>query len=244
MLTTGSAVSADAPDLAYAKSVSWHLDGMPELAAMEPTIHAVLDRDHVTYSGVDGQPIEGFFPGPTYAYEKSATRSPFNLFGRDTATDLPMTRYYFGTGALRSTVEEFLREQYPDGSVSATIGPDYQVDKATVVSDEETSVIVAATEAFDAMPDPAWLKQPLRGQALIDRLNNAMNWVLTARRDPDTALIKRAHTTDWGDIKWEANSDPTHMNPGDQWTLSIYDQAIAFAALLVWFFTRRTRTVT
>jgi hypothetical protein len=72
---------------------------------------------------------------------------------------------------------------------------------------------------------------PLRNQFLIDRLNHAMEWVLAQRRDPATGLIKRAHTTDWGDIKWEPNSDPSHMQPGDQWTVSIYDQAIAYAAL-------------
>ena len=81
------------------------------------------------------------------------------------------------------------------------------------------------------MPDPAWLNQPLRGQTAIERLNRAMDWVLANRRDASTALIKRAHTTDWGDIKWEPNADPSHMQPGDQWTVSIYDQAIAYAAL-------------
>ena len=81
------------------------------------------------------------------------------------------------------------------------------------------------------LPDPAWLTQPLRGQTLIERLNRAMGWVLGVRRDPETQLIKRAHTTDWGDIKWESGADPSHMRPGDQWTVSIYDQAIAYAAL-------------
>ena len=221
LASAAPAVSADAPDLAYAKRVSWHLDAAPEVEAMEPTIHAVLDRAHVIYPGVDGQLVEGFIPGPTYS----------SLYIRDTATDLPMARYYFGTAALRSTIEEFLREQYADGSVSATIGPDYKVDKATVVSDEETSAIIDAVEAYDTMPDPAWLTQQLHGQTLIERLNRAMGWVLGARRDPGTTLIKRAHTTDWGDVKWEPNSDPTHMRPGDQWTVSIYDQAIAYAAL-------------
>src|SRR6058998_448394 len=81
------------------------------------------------------------------------------------------------------------------------------------------------------MPDPAWLKQSLRGLTLIERLNAAMQWVLSQRRDPNTQLIKRAHTTDWGDIKWEPSADPSHMRPGDQWTVSIYDQSIAYAAL-------------
>ena len=222
---------ADGPDLTYGKGTSWHLDGVPELAAMEETIRSVLSDVHVTYPGADGQQIEGFFPGPTYAYAKPPSLAPFNLYIRDTATDLPMARYYFGVPALRSTIEEFLREQYPDGSISATIGPDFKVDKATVVSDEETSAIIDATEAFDALPDPAWLTQVLRGQTLIERLNRAMAWVMSVRRDPVTQLIKRAHTTDWGDVKWEPNSDPSHMGPDDQWTVSIYDQAIAYGAL-------------
>jgi hypothetical protein len=225
------ATSAEAPSLAYAKDITWHLDGAPELSAMESTIRSVLSDVHVMYAGVDGQNVEGFFPGPTYSYTTLPGWTPFYLYIRDTATDLPMARYYYGAAVLRSSIEEFLREQYPDGSISATISPDHKVDKATVVSDEETSAIVDATEAYDAMPDPAWLNQDLHGQTLIDRLNRAMGWVLQARRDPDTQLIKRAHTTDWGDIKWESNSDPSHMKPGDQWTVSIYDQAIAYAAL-------------
>ena len=43
---------------------------LPELSAMEGTIHSVLERVHVTYPGADGQKVEGFFPGPTYSYEK------------------------------------------------------------------------------------------------------------------------------------------------------------------------------
>jgi hypothetical protein len=234
VLPTGArpALSADGPDLSYGKTVSWHVDQASELAALEPTIRSTLDKVHVTYPGADGQPIEGFFPGPTYSYEKLPGWTPFYLYIRDTATDLPMVRYYYGKVAMRSSVEEFLRLQYPDGSISATIGPDYKVDKATVVSDEETSAIVDAVEAYDAQPDPAWLKQNLRGQSLIERLNKAMDWVLSQRRDPELRLIKRAHTTDWGDIKWEPNSDPSHIRPGDQWTVSIYDQAIGYAALV------------
>jgi len=177
--------SADAPNLAYARNLSWHLNGAPELSAMESTIRSVLSDVHVMYPGVDGQQIEGFYPGPTYSYARLPGWTPFYLYIRDTATDLPMVRYYYGTPALRSSVEEFLREQYPDGSVSATIGPDFKVDKATVVSDEETSAIVDAVEAYDALPDPAWLNQPLRGQTLIERPNRAMGVVIGVSREPD-----------------------------------------------------------
>src|SRR5437660_1453259 len=159
VLASGPAVSAEAPNLKYATNVSWHVDGAPELSAMEPTIHSILDRVHVKYPGVDGQQIEGFYPGPTYSYEMLPGWTPFYVYARDSATIVPMARFYYGAGAVQSAVEEFLREQYPDGAISATIAPDHKVDKATVVSDEETSAIVTAAEAYDALPDPAWLAQ-------------------------------------------------------------------------------------
>ncbi len=231
LLVSPPAHAAQGVDLGYGKGVSWHVDGMPEVAAMESTIRAVLERVHVKYPGVDKSDVDGFYPGPTYSYAHIPGWTPFYIYGRDTATILPMARYYYGTPSLRTVVEEFLRLQYGDGSISATVGPDFKVDKATVVSDEETSLILAAVEAHDALPEAAWLTQMIRGQTLIERLNRSMGWVLSQRRDPTTTLIKRAHTTDWGDVKWEPNSDPTHLAPNDQWTVSIYDQAIAFAAL-------------
>jgi hypothetical protein len=231
VLVGPSLARADSPDLGYSKNLAWHVDDVPELAGMEGTIHAVLFEDHATYRGVDGTTIDGFYPGGTYEYLALPNHTPFYFYGRDTATILPMARFYFNTPTLRSVVEEFLRLQYPDGSVSATVSPDFAVDKATVTSDEETSVILAAAEAYDASPEPAWLGRSLRGQSLVERLNRAMAWVLSARRDPETQLIKRGHTTDWGDVKWEPSDDPTHIQPGDQWTASIYDQAIGYAAL-------------
>ena len=71
------AVSADAPNLAYSKDVSWHMDDAPQLSAMESTIRSVLTAVHVTYSGVSGDQVEGFFPGPTYSYAPINGANPF-----------------------------------------------------------------------------------------------------------------------------------------------------------------------
>jgi Bacterial alpha-L-rhamnosidase 6 hairpin glycosidase domain len=219
------------PDLAYSHDVHWELDGMPELAGMEPTVRSVLTEDHIQFRAIDGQAIDGFFPGATYVSTNSAGGLMFNLYVRDTATILPMARYYFGPSAMRSSVEAFLRLQYQDGAISATVGPELKVDKASVTSDEETSLVLAAFAAYRATGDAGWLTKDVAGQALLDRLARAMNWLLTTHLDPGTGLIKRGHTTDWGDVKWETDGDASHMQPGDQWTVSIYDQAIAFAAL-------------
>lgn len=222
---------AATPDLSYATNVSWHVDRVPELGLMEGTIEAVLKRDHASYPNADAQTVDGFFPGPTYSYEKLPGWTPFYFFMRDTATALPMIRYLYPKSAMRSTINEFLRLQYPDGAISAIVGPDNKTDKATVVSDEETSLIVGAVLAYAAQPEPAWLTSNLRGMSVIERLNASMQWVMTQRLDASTRLIKRAHTTDWGDVKWEPGTGLSKMQPGDQWTASIYDQAIAYAAV-------------
>lgn len=216
--------------LAYSHDVKWQDDAIPGLAPMEGTIQSILAQLHVAYLGVDGDTVDGFYPGSTYEYFPRGG-IPFFFYARDTATVVPMARYFYGPNALRSTVDEFLREQYPDGSISATINPSFSVDKATTTSDEETSLILTAAESYDAFPDPAWLGKSLRGQSIIQRLNGAMQWLMTTRMDPGTGLIERGDTTDWGDVKWETDGDPVHQTPDDPWTVSIYDQSIAYAAL-------------
>ncbi len=55
---------------------------------------------------------------------------------------------------------------------------------------------------------------------------------LCHRLDSNTGLIKRAHTTDWGDVKIEPAANPTDIDPDhDQWTASLYDQALTYRAL-------------
>ena len=198
---------------------------------MESTIRSILSDVHVQFMGADGQPIDGFFPGPTYSYAHLG-QTPFYLYIRDTATDLPMARYYYGATALRSTVEEFLRLQYPDGAISATISPGPQgrqghgrLRRGDQHHRRRGRGLQRHARPGLAQPDPARpdahrTAEP--GHELGARPYAAI---------PIRSSIKRAHTTDWGDIKWEPNSDPSDMDPGDQWTVSIYDQAIGYAAL-------------
>ncbi len=231
---TGGAAAAPPPTdpgLVYSHDTRWQVDDVPEVGAMEGTVRAVLTKNYVEYRGADGKRIAGFAPGSTYTYFQLPGWTPFYLYARDTATVLPMARFYYDADAMRTTVEEFLRLQYADGAISATVSPDFKVDKATVVSDEETSLILAAATAYRSVPETAWLGKPIAGQPVIARLNRAMAWLFATRSDPATGLIKRGHTTDWGDVKWETDGDPSHMEPADQWTASIYDQAITYGAL-------------
>src|SRR5439155_22554338 len=223
---------------------TWELEGHPELAALAPTIRAILERNHARYPGPNGA-VEGYDAGPSYG-DWNTPLLPDLIFARDLATILPLARFYAGDATLQSGVEEFLRLQYTDatssadgdlglpvgaGALSGTIAPSFAVDKATATSDEEPSVILAALVAYRAGGGAPWLLDEVDGLAVVDRLDLAMEWLLAHRLDERVGLIERGHTTDWGDLTMGASPQPTDVGPGDAWTYSVYDQAIGVAAL-------------
>ena len=203
---------------------------------MRDTITQVLRRCEIDFGGAYGDPVQGFVPGAEYPM----------IFARDTSTLLQAATYFYPSARLASPVEEFLRRQYDDetksdedgvaagaGAISAVVAPDGHIDKATSVSDEETHLIHAAYVYFKTAGGEAWLQQQLRDRRVIDRLNAALDWLYAHRLDRATGLIKRAHTTDWGDVKMEPAANPTDIDPDrDTWTASIYDQALTHRALL------------
>ena len=212
---------------------TWYLPGSPEVAAMRDTIVTVFGANELEFDL--GYPVHGFSPDPIYP----------RLFIRDTSTLMTGASYFYPAERLRWGVEAFLRQQYDDttvssedgwraglGAISATVGPDGVIDKATVVSDEDTHLIHAAYVVYQVNGDADWLAAELKGLPVITRLNAAGEWLLAQRRDASTRLIKRDHTTDWGDVRFQ----PTDGNPTDVvaedvvWTASIYDQALAYRA--------------
>lgn len=119
------------------------------------------------------------------------------------------------------------------GAISAVIGGDLAVNKATATSDDETSLIHCAYAYFRALGSVDWLRKPIREQTVLERLDRALAWLYTARLDSTSGLIRRGHTTDWGDVKAERGGEPTDIDPvKDAWTASIYDQALTYRAAL------------
>ena len=104
---------ATRPISATPRDVSWHLDGAPEVAAMEPTIRAILDRRPRHVPGRRRPADRGLLSRPDVLVRASC---PAGRRSTCTFATRPPTcrwsRYYYGAPALRSTVEEFLREQY------------------------------------------------------------------------------------------------------------------------------------
>jgi hypothetical protein len=223
-------------DVAYNKQTTWSFPDEPRIDAMRPLVVMTLKERELTFNGASGR-VSTFFPGEGYQ----------SLWGRDLSTMLPTVQYLYGDDYLRSGVEELLARQYGEQTVSeggdsgvvagagalpGIISPDGSVQKSTVTSDEETTVIHAAYVYYKAAGGPTWLKKTINGQPVLDRLNSAIDWLYVYRFDPGSRLIKRGHTTDWGDVKFERTGDPTDFEPKtDHWTASIYDQALTFRAL-------------
>ena len=211
-----------------AADISWHVDGLPEIDAMAPLIRRVLSAVATSFPGRNGQ-VFGFNAGALYPA----------VFVRDFATVTEFASYLFAPEFSRTPVEELLltqeilaAEPALRGSIAATISPGGEVDKATVVSDEETSVIHAAYVNYRAAGGAAWLRSLIAGKTVITRLNEAMSYLQRERRDAATGLIWRAHTTDWGDVKLEGGPTPTDFIPGDAVIAGIFDQAFTYRALL------------
>jgi hypothetical protein len=218
---------------------NWTYPDDPSIAAMSSTITSVFRANEISFSGVSpqmqaGEPVLGFMPGEGYPM----------IFARDTAWMMDTLPCYCGDEWLRTPIEEFLRRQYGpatageggyvpgDGAISAVLAPDGHIDKATAVSDEETSLIHAAYAYFQVR-GTSWLSSTVDGQPVMARLNAAMDWLYAHRFSTGYGLIWRGHTTDWGDIKMEPTAgEPTDLDLStDHLTASIYDQAMAYRAL-------------
>ncbi len=218
-------------------ATSWTFADEKYIDAMLPAIVSTLKERELSFRGAAGQ-VNAFYPGDGYA----------KLWARDLATILPVAQYLYGENYLRSGVEELLIRQYSDdtrstngdngvlagaGALPGIVAPDGSVEKDTVTSDEETSAILAAYRYYRAAGGVAWLKKDLGGRSVLDRLNAALEWLYSHRLDNTHRLVKRGHTTDWGDVKFERALIPTDIDPKtDHWTASIYDQALTYRALL------------
>lgn len=215
----------------------WRFPDYPRLSTMRENIVQTFRRCEIEFTSPTGERIQGLVPGPEYPM----------IFARDTSTIIATARYFYPNERLRTPIEEFLRRQYGpetvsdedgyaagEGATSAVIAPDGHIDKATAVSDEETSLVHAAYVYYQAAGGSEWLREELSGRTVIARLNAALDWLYAHRFDETSGLIKRGHTTDWGDVKMEpTGGNPTDIDPqADGWACSIFDQALTYRALL------------
>ncbi len=216
-----------APDGPDANQTSWAVDGLPEIGAMAGWIADTLAGTAHTFQ-LNGRQVSGTAAGRLYP----------PIFARDTGTVQSSLPFFLAPDFTRTSVEAFLASQEhfganpaTAGAVSAVVDATGRYDKATVVSDEETSVVLAARAHYDAFGGVDWLLSEVDGQSVLDRLGASLDYLHRARRWGDTELLVRGHTTDWGDVKREPGPEPTDLADGDDLTISPFDQAWYYRAL-------------
>ncbi|MCK6623966.1 MAG: hypothetical protein L6R45_02180 [Anaerolineae bacterium] len=224
-------------DLSYNTETQWILPGLPDLGETSGYIPHNFSHGAAIFE-IGSEIIHGFRPGKVYA----------EMYARDIAWGMETAQYYYPDEYLREPIEAYLRRQYTDstisldgdfgvvagaGAIGGIITPQGRSNKQTITTDEETSLIHAAYLYYNLAYDTAWLQSQINGLTIIERLNRAADWVYRRRLDPDLQLIWRGHTTDWGDVKFEKGPGYTDYNPAqDHLTASIYDQALAYMALI------------
>lgn len=216
---------SEAPEgQADASRTTWWVNDAPSIDGMAPRIRDTLAATARELSW-HGRTVKGNSAGALYA----------PIFVRDMATVQPVLPYFLSPDFMHTPVEGFLASQdrfgTSNGAVAATLNAQGSVDKATVVSDEETSAVHAAYAYYRAFGGADWLRSDVDGRQVIDRLGDALGYLWTNRRWSDGSLLYRGHTTDWGDVKRRAGAEPTDLETGDGLTISPFDQAWHFRAL-------------
>ena len=185
--------------------------GDPLLARLAARLPPTLEKNRKRFTGQTG-PVDGFGAGEAYP----------QVWLRDSATLVPLSRWLCPRATLTSWLEEHLAAQNPDGSLNdwiaagppeafrewaprvralaAPAGVTLSADTNTTEADQESSAVLAAHEVFAATGDVAWLFEPVAGQPLLKRLDRALRFVLERRFDARRGLIENALTADWGDV--------------------------------------------
>ncbi len=181
------------------------------LHAMQAFLLPTLEANRKSFSGRQGL-IKGFGAGESYP----------QVWLRDNATLIPVSRFYYPAEYLTSWLEEHLSHQQGDGQLYDWIaagpaayfvpnaprareifGRDQSVlsaDKNTIEADQESSAVLAAHEIFQVTGDRAWLRKEIAGAPLIERLAAGLEYLIEKRSDPDSGLIVSGFSADWGDV--------------------------------------------
>ncbi len=229
---------------ASAGSSSAYLSGDADLDGLQLYFWTALEANRKQLDGRTGT-VVGFGAGDLYP----------QIWLRDSATLVPLTRYHYPRDYLTRWLEEHLAHQRESGAlfdwVAAGEPSDFPyaphaeevfrsgavvltADKNTCEADQETSAVLAAGHVLDALGDPAWLKQPVVGRPLVDRLDQALWFVRRERLDPERGLLVNALTADWGDVSpTYADQRAIYLDDATPLVAGLYTNALYLGACRV-----------
>lgn len=189
------------------------------LARLFKLIRLTLDEDELSFKGLTGR-VSGFQAGAAYP----------QIWLRDANTIIPIARFFYGRNYLMSWLVEHLAHQEANGSLQDWLNASGEADKNTTESDQETSAVQAAAQVC-RLEGAGWLTDRAANQPIINRLENALQYVLADRFDEGTGLVRSAHTIDWGDVDIEdADERAVDVDERTHWVAGIYSQSLFYEA--------------
>ncbi len=222
-------------------SVSRYETAHNALNRLQERFIPVLEANRKSFRGRSGD-VTGFGAGARYP----------QIWLRDSATLLPVTRFFYEREHLTSWIEEHLAHQKRSGALYDWIAsgaiehfphaPQVEevyrdgehvlsADKNTTEADQEASAVVATAMVFDIIGEESWLTQHIEGVALIDRLDLALQYVISHRFDPDLGLVVNALTADWGDVSpTYGDQRAVYIDDATPRVAGIYTNALVFHA--------------
>ncbi|MGH9889498.1 MAG: MGH1-like glycoside hydrolase domain-containing protein, partial [bacterium] len=236
VLVARQAPALDAPPFALGPSreTTWST-GDPALDGLQDYLRPTLEANRKEFTGRSGE-VKAFGAGTTYP----------QVWIRDSATLVPLSRHYYPREFLVSWILEHLAHQGPDGLLNDWVavgeparfrndaprvrevlrrpGLVMSADRNTSSADQESALVDAVAQVTALSGDTRWLKERVAGRPVIDRVDQALGALYDARYDPGQGLLVTAFTADWGDVT------PAH---GDQRVIYLDDSTPLVTGLYV-----------
>lgn len=165
---------------------------------------------------------------------------------RDLNTFVEMALEVNDPPAIRAALLTFFKFQgasgdIPDGFMPSdrvsgrlerrsALAPGLLAHKNTVETDQESSLVQAVHTYVTVTGDRSLLDEQVGGRRVIDRLGQALNYVMTERFDPTRGLVWGATTADWGDVQPET-ANGVELDRSSHRAIDIYDNAMLAIAI-------------
>lgn len=130
----------------------------------------------------------------------------------------------------------------PDGAIKSAqanvgyqyrysdLAPGWAAHKNTVETDQESSLVQAVKKYVDATGDRSILVETIGGRTLLERMDEALQYVLKNRWSEKYGLVTGATTVDWGDVQAETGWGVA-INDKTKWAIDIYDNSMFLMAI-------------
>jgi len=130
----------------------------------------------------------------------------------------------------------------PDGAIKSgqanvgyqyrhsSLAPGWAAHKNTVETDQESSLVQAVKKYIDVTGDRGILFEKIGDRMVVERLDDALKYVLKDRWSEKYGLVTGATTVDWGDVQAESGWGVA-INEHTKWAIDIYDNSMFLLAI-------------